>query len=301
MNAQTKDRDLRDEWTVPCDASGWVAVIRNVAPYFLLLALAPLLARKSSVAPWLLAPLLGLFAYRITIVMHDCTHRTLFASAPLNTHVGRFLGAVTGIDFESFKTQHWLHHRIYGQPGDPQGFHYAGLSAMSAAKFHWHLIRPLLGLNLAHVFGESMLHPRNLRRLLGTGEIVAVGAVQTVILVIVTGAGNHPALILLPVVSTVTFGLWYSQLRGIAEHGVIGRKAEAGVVRSHAPYWLDQILLYDLNFNYHTEHHLYPSIPSCYLPAMHRALQPTDAKFGASMSDTIGLIYANIRSAHGKG
>src|SRR6266568_2130944 len=58
-------------------AYGWRAVLRNVIPFFVLLAAAPLLNRWSPAAPWLLSPLIGLFAYRIAIVMHDCLHRSL--------------------------------------------------------------------------------------------------------------------------------------------------------------------------------------------------------------------------------
>src|SRR5512138_2872118 len=103
----------------PSNAYGWRAMLRNVIPFFLLLALAPQLYRWSAAAPWLLAPLIGLFAYRITIVMHDCIHRSLFAAPELNHRVGMLLGGVTGIDFARFSRQHLLHHRLYGRPGDP--------------------------------------------------------------------------------------------------------------------------------------------------------------------------------------
>ena len=50
---------------------------------FALLWIAPLLAQRNALAPWLLAPAIGLFLYRITVVMHDCTHHTLFESRKL--------------------------------------------------------------------------------------------------------------------------------------------------------------------------------------------------------------------------
>jgi fatty acid desaturase len=73
----------------------------------------------------------------------------------------------------------------------------------------------------------------------------------------------------LPFVSAATFGLFFSQLRGIAEHAAEAGGAMAGNVRSHAPHWLDRLLLYDLNFNYHREHHLYPHLPSRDLATLH--------------------------------
>jgi hypothetical protein len=69
-----------------------------VLPLFMLLALAPVLAARSIATAWSLAPVVGLFLYRITIVMHDCVHRTLFRSPQVNDWIGLLLGAVTGID-----------------------------------------------------------------------------------------------------------------------------------------------------------------------------------------------------------
>jgi len=267
----------------PSDTYGWHAVLRNVILFFLLLALAPLLARWSPGAPWLLSPLIGLFAYRITIVMHDCIHRSLFLSAQLNERIGTLLGGITGIDFVSFSRQHLLHHRLYGRPGDPQGFHYLGLNGATRAAFAWHLLRPLLGANLRYALAESILRPRNLAAAARRGEIFALAVIQLCILAVVTGGGAHPWLAVLPFASAATFGLFFSQLRGIAEHGA---NDDAGIVRSHAPHWLDRVLLYDLNFNYHKEHHLYPRYSSRELATL-RGRMPGPAPLEASMFRTL--------------
>jgi NADH dehydrogenase len=253
----------------PRDVYGWRAVTRNVLPFFALLAAAPLLHGWSPIAPWLLAPLIGLFAYRITIVMHDCIHRSLFLSARLNGRVGVLLGGITCIDFMSFSRQHLLHHRLYGRPGDPQGFQYLGLKGATRLAFVWHVLRPLFGFNLRYALAESIVRPRNLAAAAHRGEILVLGAVQLCILAIVTGGGAHLWLAALPFASAATFGPFFSQLRGIAEHAAGADDAQAAKVRSHAPHWLDRICLYDLNFNYHEEHHLYPHYPSHDLAALH--------------------------------
>ena len=263
----------------PSERYAWAAVARNVAPFLLLIALAPLVHPWS----WLLAPVIGLFIYRITIVMHDCVHRSLFTSARLNERVGRTLGALTGIDFHSFTRQHLLHHRNYGEPGDPQGFHYLGIGNMSTARFGWHLLRPLIGWNLRYTIGESVLAPRNFLRSFQTGEVLLLGLVQLMLLAIVTGGGRYPWLALLPAVSGATFGLFFSQLRGIAEHGTRERTREAAFVRSHAPHWFDRLFLYDLNFNCHREHHLNAAAPSC-------RLAPGGPDLGSSMLATLRML-----------
>ena len=148
----------------PADWYGACAVLRNVLPLFALLALAPALAARSIAAAWLLSPLVGLLLYKVTIVMHDCVHRTLFRSSRVNDWIGRSLGAVTGIDVRRFRAQHWQHHRTYGRAEDPQGFHYLGVQRLSRSQFAWHLFKPLVGANLRYVLRESLLHPGNVWR-----------------------------------------------------------------------------------------------------------------------------------------
>src|SRR5882724_2407604 len=283
MNVKPEATALSPAWLMPSDQYGWSAVLRNVLAFFLLLWFIPQAADASPYAPWLLTPLLGLLIYRISVVMHDCVHHTLFKNRHLNSRIGLLLGAMTGIDFQEFSKQHWLHHRVYGKPDDPQGFHYAGLDAMTSAGLSWNLLRPLLGRNLLNTFHESILAPRNLGRIIRTGEVFIIAAVQAVILVIVSGGGRHPVLAVVPLVSAATFGLFFSQLRGIAEHGAVGTTAEAAVVRSHAPHWLDRILLHDVNFNFHREHHIYPQCLSCHLPAVHLAFAAHSGELSASM------------------
>jgi fatty acid desaturase len=287
---------LKQEWTEPSDLYGWSAVLRNTLPLFGLLWLAPVLADSSPYLPWTLVPLVGLLVYRVTVVMHDCTHHTLFVSRRLNKVMGSFLGAISGVDFRSFSDQHWKHHKLYGERGDPQGFHYANLNSMTSGKFRWHLVMPLLGLNLRNTLAESVLAPRNLARLVRTGEFVLVALVQLAFLAMVTGFGRHALLAALPFASTATFGLFFSQLRGIAEHGVVDGSLDTRRVRSHASNWLDRALLYDVNFNYHWEHHEHPEIPSCHLPAMHQeANMPSTSK---SMFGTLRAMHAGARHSH---
>lgn len=247
---------------------GWSGVARNLLPLIALYMLAPLFASRSLIYAWSLAPAIGLLLYRLTIVMHDCGHASLFVSRNVNQRVGTLLGALTGVDFEQFKQRHWEHHRNYGRPGDPQGFHYLDIALMSRSAFIWHLLKPMLGLNLRFVFPESHLFPKNVRRNLGNGNLILFIAVQAIVLLLVTGFGAHSSLVLLPFLSATTFGLFFSQLRGIAEHGVRGTADPAGFVRSHSPDLLGRLFLYDLNFNFHEEHHQYPQVPSCHLAAV---------------------------------
>ncbi len=281
--------DIAAEWEQPSDAYGVKALIRNLIPLLALYALAPMAADFSALLPWCLWPAIGLMLYRLTIVMHDCCHGTLFSSHRLNGIIGLSLGAMTGIDARAFQTKHREHHRHYGKADDPQHFHYAGLAGMSRPQLLWHTVKPLLGLNLAHVFAESLFYPSNAMRALRSGEWVTIVFFQVGLLTLITGGWQHPVLALLPALSAGTFGLFFSQLRGIAEHGIRSGSPE-GFVRSHAADLFSSIFLYDLNFNYHKEHHLYPQIPSCHLPALSAVSYELQEK-RASMWSTLLELY----------
>ena len=282
----------------PSDRRGVWAILRNALPLLALLWLAPRLADRSAPAAWLLCPFVGLAVYRLTIVMHDCTHSTLFSGRWANRAAGSFLGAITGIDFVSFSRQHWQHHRTFGGDDDPQQFHYANMDRMTRGEFSWHIVKPLLGLNLRHTFAESVIAPANVARLARTGELALVACIQVLVLALVTGGGRHLALAVLPLLSASTFGLFFSQLRGIAEHGSTGSAPAIANVRSHVTNWLDRIFLYDLDFNYHAEHHEHPQVPSGHLRVLHQATRDGGTLPSPSMLQTIRGMYAGMRRSH---
>lgn len=293
MNRSTQRVERLDLASLqPSDRYGWSAVARNVLPFFVLLILSATLAERSRAAAWSIAPLIGLFLYRTTIVMHDCTHGTLFKSARLNHRVGLLLGAMTGIDFHRFRSQHWKHHRSYGQPDDPQGFHYLGVPRMTRLQFAWHVIKPLLGGNVRYVWRESLLAPKNFQRALRRGDAVIFIVMQLAICAIVTDGGKQLSLMLLPAVSAATFGLFFSQIRGLAEHGPLHDHPQAFAVHSHVARVLERIFLYDLHFNYHTAHHRWPQCPSRHLPMVHDRYLSTHSPLEPSMIGTVTTIGA---------
>jgi fatty acid desaturase len=276
---QRADERTKDElapagakWLEPSNVYGTASVAKNLVPLLAFYAAIPYVADRSLVLGWCFSPIVGLVLYRLTMVMHDCGHATLFTTRPANEWVGKALGFITGVDFGRFKQLHWEHHKGYGAPGDPQGFHYLGISRMTRSALTWHVVKPLLGANLRYVFRESILHPSNLKVAASNGELVALALVQIAVALLITGAGRHASLVVLPFVAAATFGLFLSQLRGIAEHGVGEPDRGETFVRSHAPELLGALLLYDVHFNFHEEHHRYPGVPSHQLAAMSREL-----------------------------
>jgi fatty acid desaturase len=245
----------------PRNAYGWTALLRNAVPLSLLLWLTPHVDGWAALA---FMPPIGLFAYRLTFVVHDCAHGTLFRSVTVNRLVGGWTAAAVGFDFERYRTLHRRHHSRYGCSSDPQGFHYLGLDRAGRVALLRHLAIPLIGALAPRVLQETAGQ-------LAAGNVVTrtrFVAAQTAIALLVTGGGARPALALLPGAAAATVGLFLSQLRGFAEHAAERGERQAGCVRSHAPNLPDGLLLYELNFNYHAEHHRFPAVPSRHLAAL---------------------------------
>src|SRR5207249_473998 len=94
------------------------------------------------------APLLGIMAYQLTILIHDCSHKTLFRNAEFNRIIGEISSGILTTDFRQFTRIHWLHHQNLGAIEDPQRPDYVNLREASAGRILWHLLRPLIGYNM---------------------------------------------------------------------------------------------------------------------------------------------------------
>jgi fatty acid desaturase len=128
------------------------------------------------------------------------------------------------------------------------------------------------------------------------GDAAVFLSVQALMFIVVTGGGRYLYLSPLPFVSAATFGLFLSQLRGLAEHGSRSAVDQAGYVRSHSTRALERLLLYDLHFNYHSAHHRWPQCPSCHLPLVHEQYLAGHVLLETSMLATVTAIRAGDRS-----
>ena len=278
------------------DRYGAYAVIRNLLPLLMLLALAPILATRSIATAWSPAPLVGLFLYRITIVMHDCVHRTLFRRPRVNDWIGLLLGAVTGIDLRRFRALHGKHHRQYGRAEDPQGFHYLGVQRLNRVQFAWHLVKPLFGANLRYVLAREHAPSRKLvarhasRRCRG----LPVGAVSDVHCRDRRWAISPSRSLAVRIRSNFRSVSQPASRPGRTR--LTNAVDQAGYVRSHSTRALERLLLYDLHFNYHSAHHRWPQCPSCHLPLVHEQYLAGHVPLATSMLATVVAIRAGDRS-----
>ena len=282
--------DLPRLWRVRSDGYGWRSTGRIAGTLIALIAATPFIVLH--VSPWgllVVAPLLGVQIYKATILLHDCVHGTLFASRRWNRVIGQFAAALTGVDFGTFARLHATHHRRYGRADDPQGVDYLGLENATRWRLAWHLLGPLTGFGVLKLFllrpAASTVHNAGWRC-----HFLRVGATQSVVALVITAGGRLWWLLPFYPACAATFGLFCSRVRGFCEHVALAGERPEGFVRSHAPNRIEALFFYDLGFNYHVEHHLYPTIPSRHLAALHthlRTLGDTRLSLSPGLAQTI--------------
>lgn len=233
----------------------------------------------------------------LAILMHDASHRLLFANAMLNDQVGRWLcGAPVGASLSLYRPYHLAHHRHTQTAQDPD----IVLSApfpITRQSFRRKVVRDMLGITgvqrrlaqFRHGAGNASGPLAAARAIwLAEREFLLSNAILAAALTLAGHGWLYPALWIVPLLT------WYqlvSRIRNIAEHAVVGaaddplrntRTTYAGPLMRLfvAPYWV----------NYHLEHHLFVYTPCWKLPQAHRWL----LEDGLAPRMEIGASYLQV-------
>jgi fatty acid desaturase len=238
------------------------------------IALLPMLDSMSPWLAWAAMIPIGVALSKVPILIHEAAHGTLFRTPVLNQIIGHIAGWWTTIDFVSFVGLHRQHHARVGRENDPQLLDYGVSENTTRPELAWHLLRPLIGWNVQHMF--TLVHQcRGLKRPYPVtfGELAGLASVQGMFFLLATHGGQKPWLGLIAPIAATTVGLFMSQLRGFCEHVPMPGEAAAMRLRSHTSNRLEGPFFHFMNYNYHGEHHRYPRVPSQHLPAFSRWLQ----------------------------
>jgi fatty acid desaturase len=280
----------------------------------LLLALVPL--RPAGALPALaLIAAMGLTQYRLYFPLHEACHGSLFASPLANRLVGRLTAALFFTSLDGFTAIHMQHHRLYGEAEDPGAPDYY-VRFRSRAEAWRFFLAPLVGLTLLDKIQATLGQP--LLRRLGRADaaprqpvpamtrspldLAWVAGVQALVCLAITGLGARPLdYVLFYVLPGSTVFLFLARLRMYLEHGPVDYAVSdylgpnrRRIARTHPGGALLRPLFSYMNFQYHWEHHLFPSLPSSRLPEVYErytaaALAPDD--LGASYAATVGRLW----------
>ncbi|MEZ5501285.1 MAG: fatty acid desaturase family protein [Halioglobus sp.] len=204
----------------------------------------------------------------LSVLMHDCGHRTLFRTARLNDVVGQWLCALPVMnDQPAYARGHLEHHRKAGSREDPDLRNYQDYP-VSRASFRRKVIRDLTGQTgfklLSYILrGASGVVSSEKRA--SARPFLQQLLVQLVLFLILAACGIGWTF-LLWVTAYMTVFMLIIRVRQIAEHAAVpdlfDPDSRLNTRTVEAPWW-QRMIFAPCGVNFHMEHHFMASVP-CY-------------------------------------
>lgn len=238
---------------------------------------------------WVLAiAIIGSRQHALGVLMHDAAHYLVCDSRRRNDFWANYVAAYPlFFPVQGYRTHHLEHHALLETPEDPErltidAYPREFTFPMPARRLYWLMFRDVIGGSIVpmsklidYVWAVPEGKSKHVTRIVAVhaaafGLSAATGYVWTYLLLWVVPAFS-------------TFPLFF-RLRTAAEHSGIGRPEER-YHRDHVdPLATTRTMLSDpvttylfspYNIGYHTEHHLYPSVPGFRLPKLRQRLLNT--------------------------
>lgn len=278
----------------PLVDKGFLAELKRKRPAAVILATALIwLQLAASWALALLGPLWLVFVpfvvscalvQAMVLWVHEASHFSLFDSRRRNDIWSDLLFAgPIGITVAAYRVKHSSHHADLGTSQDQDGYPYHidvhGNRALAAVMFR--SLSGLLGLWLARnkYVGPAVELPRAPVSSRWIGPLTTV-MFNAGLLTLCILAGRWYLYFVLWAYPIVAVAVALNIVRSVAEHQPEGFPCLRGghevamrpVARTTVPNWFEKWVLYQANFNYHVEHHLFPTVPRHNLGKLHRHL-----------------------------
>jgi fatty acid desaturase len=220
-------------------------------------------------------PLIGSRYYALFIIGHDGIHRRLFRRAGVNDWFNDLfcygpIGAITHINNKN----HLAHHHYLATDHDPDRHKYTCLNKATGPALIGYLIGATsIFLSIKHAFwdhAQPVGEPNDSQDSAGyrIGDLAILAGWQTVLIGGLTWTIGWWAYPLLWLVPTFVFFVLADNFRTFAEHSHPEADDEADRHRliTFLSNPLERWFFAPMNMNFHTVHHLWPSIPYYNLP-----------------------------------
>ncbi|MCB1688069.1 MAG: fatty acid desaturase family protein [Halioglobus sp.] len=235
----------------------------------------------------------------LSVLMHDCGHRTLFHSARLNDVVGQWLCALPVMnDQPSYARGHLEHHRKAGTAEDPDLSNYQAYP-VSLASFRRKAFRDLTGQTgfklMSYIFrGASGVISNEKRE--SALPFVQQLLVQLVLFLVLAAFGIAWTFILW-VVAYMTVFMFIIRVRQIAEHAAVPNlfdpDSRLNTRTVDAPWW-QRVIFAPCGVNFHMEHHFMASVPCYKLKELREHLRRRHALDGVPEFHGYGQVLRHV-------
>lgn len=238
----------------------------------------------------------------LSVLMHDCGHRTLFKSQRLNDVIGQWFCALPVLnDQPSYARGHLEHHRKAGSHDDPDLPNYQAYP-VSKASFRRKIVRDLTGQTgfklITFIFrGASGIVSSKKRE--SALPFVQQIIVQLSLFLILWACGIGWTYILW-VVAFMTVFMLIVRIRQVAEHAAVPDLFDPDVRKNtrtvDAPWW-QRVIFAPNGVNYHMEHHFMASVPCYRLKELRSFLRQKQALEGVPVFRGYGQLLRHAVAA----
>lgn len=235
--------------------------------------------------------LLGISAFRCFALLHDAGHRAMFDKTNHNTIAGFLMSMFCLVPYTPWRDLHLQHHRWVGViDKDPTQvgllkLREASFMKRQAFRWVWWLCIPIPSIQL--IFSVFWMHPVRLFLIKNPAWKKAAGSLLVCVIphiALVAWLGVYQyAIYILPAI--VVYFFWFETVNFTHHSGLfpytsethpepIALREQDKVSRSST--FLPAVstgLAY--NFNFHTEHHYFPTVPWHHLPRVNQLVRET--------------------------
>ena len=209
---------------------------------------------------------------------HEASHNNLFRSAKLNDlWCSIFFSAPLGVDIKTYRRHHSSHHRAMSTKHDLDKYAY-DLEIEGPKPFLSFLMKTLSGFEGLRLIKNKYLH-KEASSSSKTSKLITI-AFNLTLAAFLTIFGKWYLYFILWVYPLLSVTIFLNNVRSIGEHLPKGdryldetKQDLIQLVRTTTPNFFEKWFMYQANFNYHLEHHLFPSIPAHNLPKLHAILK----------------------------
>lgn len=217
---------------------------------------------------WLASALLGSQLHALTVLQHDCGHRSAYRSAAANLWVGRFLAWFVFMPFTTFTEMHRHHHGALGDAArDPDEWFYEG-GARGLFVREWLFVPRFVWLSLTRLpVGPAR---RRVQRELAFNTLTHAALAAGL-----WAAGATGVLLYAWLLPMAWLALLFNPISRGYEHWPLATlpacDPRRGDLRCNTVTVRSRLMgVLWAHIGLHVEHHMYPRVPFHRLPALHR-------------------------------
>lgn len=273
----------------------YVSVLHLVLEWAFITALIVLSEYVDHIAFYLLSVvLIAARMHAIGTLAHEAVHYLLVKNKKWNDTIAElFITWPLFYSFKNYRKYHLLHHNYLSTEKDPdvQGHQqYPEFQfPISRSWMVWILIKDMLGINYL-IYHVPMLFSGAFWKQLFSSFNGVMMIYYAIIGAIIFYFNLEMHFLIYWFIPFITWLRVIQRVRTIAEHNAVSSQALIGT-RTTLTTFVDVIFFGPKNTNFHTEHHLYPSVPFYNLPILHQELMKS-ANYKNSIHLTKG--YFNV-------